>query len=254
MTHRTLNPAPSGRAVALAQLRMIAHLQKRDFVVLGALLVVLIGLVIWGQTQMDADYDGSDTIAIFRGLAGAMALLGAFWPLGVWRADSPGQRGYFWALPVDRRRHTIVRVGVGWLLLMIVCLLIMAIAAAAMAPSAIRFEQVRLDLAGPWQPLATATLAYLIVSAPTVLFESPVRSLALAWLGVLGLFIVAEAGDLDRLQESVETTVESLFIALGGPIMAPRGSVAIWSRQYALWFALAAVGLLSATLWRHEER
>ena len=137
---------------------------------------------------------------------------------------------------------------------MIVCLLIMATAAAAMAPSAIRFEQVGLDLAGPWQPLATATLAYLIVSAPTVLFESPVRSLVWCWLGVLGLFIVGEAGDLDRLADSVGSVVESLFIALGGPITAPRGSIAVWSRQYALWFALGAGGLLSAALWRHEER
>lgn len=241
------------RAVALAQLRMVAHLQKRDFVVLGALLTLLLGLVIWGQIQMNPDNVGSDTIPIFRGLTIPLAFVGAFWPLGVWRADSPGQRGYFWSLPVDRRRHTLMRVGAGWVVLVTVCLLIMTTAVLAMAPSAIRFEQLRLDLSGAWQPFATATLAYLVISALTVLFESPVRSLAFIWLGVLGLFIVGEVTDLDQIDDALESGIESFFTALGGPMVAPRGSIAAWGRHYVTWFAVGAAGLLSAALWRHRD-
>ncbi|MGE0158910.1 MAG: hypothetical protein AB7T31_05815 [Gemmatimonadales bacterium] len=253
MSTRALNPEPSPGAVAGAQLRMIAHLQKRDFIVLGALVVALIGLVTWAQIRMDADDVGSDTIPIFRGLAPLLALVGAFWPLGVWRADTPERRGYFWSLPVERRRHTLVRVASGWGVLLGVCLILMVVAVAALAPSAMRFEQVRLDLGGAWQPLATATLAYLLVSTLAVLFENPVRWLAFAWLGVLGVFIVGEAADLDGLSDWTEDRVASFFVALGGPVVTDRESVAEWSRHWFLWLALGSAALVGAVLWRHEK-
>jgi hypothetical protein len=139
------------------------------------------------------------------------------------------------------------------MVLLTVCLLIMATAAVSLVPSLIRFEGVRLDLGGAWQPLATATLAYISISALTVLFDSPVRWLAFVWLGVLGLFIVAEAADLDGLSDGVEDAVESLFIALGGPIIADD-SIADWSRHYLIWLAIGAAAFSSAVLWRHEER
>ena len=254
MTTSTLHPAPTWRAIVAAQLRMVLQLQKRDFLILGGLLVVLVGLSLWGQLRMDADSAGDDTIPIFWGLTVPLALVGAFWPLGVWRADSPAQRGYFWSLPVDRRRHTVIRLGMGWVVLVTVCLITMGMAVVALSPSELRFEGSQLDLSGAWQPLATATLAYVIVSALTVLFDSPIRWLAMGWLGVLGLFIVGEAGDLDGLTEGVEDAVGSLFLALGGPIVAERESVAVWSRHYGIWLAVGLVGLASAALWRHEER
>jgi hypothetical protein len=44
-----------------------------------------------------------------------------------------------------------------------------------------------------------------------------------------------------------------LFVAIGGPVVADE-SVSDWGRQYVTWLPIAAVGLLSALLWRHEER
>jgi hypothetical protein len=255
MTDRTLNPEATPGAVALAQLRMIVRLQKRDLLILGALVIALVALALWGQMRMDPDSGGTDdTIPMFPGLTIPRALVGAFWPLGVWRADPPERRGYFWSLPVERRRHTLVRAAAGGVVLLAVCLLIMATAVVSLVPSLIRFEGLRLDLGGAWQPLATATLAYISISALTVLFDSPIRWLAFAWLGVLGLFIVAEAADLDGLSEGVEDAVGSLFIALGGPIVTDRESVAEWSRHYFIWLAIGAAAFASAVLWRHEEK
>jgi len=253
MSTRTLNPEPSVGAIARAQLRMVTLLQKRDLLVLAAIVIVMVGLALWGQVRMDPENGGSGTIPIFRGLSVPLALLGLLWPLGVWRADSPERRGYFWSLPVDRRGHTSLRVGIGWVVLIGVSLLAMATAAASFIPSVIRFEDLRMDVAQVWEPLATATLAYVIVSIFAVLFESPVRWMILGWVAVLGLYIVGEAADLDGLVEGVEDTVESLFIAIGGPVLADE-SVSDWGRQYLVWLPIAAVGLLSALLWRHEER
>jgi hypothetical protein len=250
MSIRTLNPEPSLETVAAAQLRMVTLLQKRDLVLLAAIVIVMVGLSLWGQVRMPED-GGSGTIPLFRGLSVPLALLGLVWPLSVWRADSPERRGYFWSLPVDRRRHTALRVGIGWILLVGVSLLIMTTAAASFMPSVVRFEDVRIDFANLWEPIATITLAYLIASIFAVLFESPVRWMIMGWVAVLGLYIVGEAADLDGLAEGVEDTVGSLFIAIGGPVLADE-SVSDWARQYLVWLPVAAVGLLSALLWRHE--
>jgi hypothetical protein len=253
MSNRTLNPEPSFGAVTTAQARMVTLLQKRDLMVLAAIVLVMVGLALWGQARMDSENGGSGTIPLFRGLSVPLALLGLFWPLSVWRADSPERRGYFWSLPVDRRRHTSLRVAVGWVGLVGVSLLIMAAAAASFIPSLIRFEGATMDVAHVWEPLATATLGYVIVSIFAVLFESPIRGMILGWGVVLGLFIVGEAADLDWLVEAVEDTVGSLFVAIGGPAVADE-SVSDWGRQYLIWLPIAAVGLASALLWRHEER
>jgi hypothetical protein len=253
MSNRTLNPEPTLGTVAAAQLRLVTLLQKRDLLALAAIVIVLVGLALWGQARMSSEDGGSGTIPIFSGLSVPLALLGLLWPIGVWRADSPERRGYFWSLPVERRSHTSLRVGIGWVVLIGVSLLIMATAAASFIPSLIRFEDLRIDLARVWEPLATATLAYLIASIFAVLFESPVRWMILGWVAVLGLYIVGEAADLDGLVESVEDTVGSLFVAIGGPVVADE-SVADWARQYRIWLPIAAVGLVGALMWRHEER
>jgi hypothetical protein len=256
MTPETLNPEPSPRAVAAAQLRMLTLLQKRDFLVLGLFAVVLVGLLIWGQMQMDAnmDTDASDAVAIFRGLALPLALVGTFWPLGVWRAAAPEHRGYFWSLPVDRRRHTVLRVGMGWVVLMAVCLISLAVGVLTFVPSAIRFEGAQIDFTGVWEPLVTATLAYVLMSVLSIFFDSPMRAFVLAWLMVLGLYVVGNAAeDLDWLVDAVEGGVSSLFVAVGGPIIADEGGTE-WVRHYLIWLALGAAAMIGAVLWRHEEK
>jgi hypothetical protein len=253
MSNRTLNSEPALGTVAAAQLRMVTLLQKRDLLALVAITVVMVGLSLWGQARMRPEDGGSGTIPIFRGLSVPLALLGLFWPLSVWRADSPERRGYFWSLPVERRRHTSLRVGVGWVVLMGVTLLIVMTAALSFLPSVIRFEDLRIDVRQVWEPLATATLAYVIASTFAVLFESPVRWMIMGWVGVLGLYIVGEAADLDGLVEGVEDAVGSLFIAIGGPVLADE-SVSDWARRYLVWLPVAAIALLSALLWRHDER
>jgi len=255
MANKTLNPDPSLAAISRAQFRMLVHLQRRDFVILGILVVMMVGLALWGQTtQVDADSAGDDTLQIFRGLAILFGLAGAFWPLGVWRADSPAQRGYFWALPVERRRHTLIRLAAGWVVLVAVTAIIMAIAVLAMVPTELRYEGSQLDLGGAWQPFAAATLAYVIVSALAVLFENPFRWIAYLWLGVLGLYVVGEAAEMEGLSEWVEDAVGSLFVAFGGTLMEENESVAGWSRHYLIWLAVGSAALVSALLWRHEER
>lgn len=249
MSTRTLNPAPSWATVALAQLRMVALLQRRDFLALGVIVTMLLGLSIWGYIQMPDEYSGSrdQVLPLFPPLAIPLALIGAFWPLGVWRKDSPERRGYFWSLPVARGPHTLVRVAIGWVLLMGACLIVMALALGVVSPVAIRFEEVRLDLARWYAPLVTATLAYLLVSVLAVLLDSPVRWLAWTALAVLGIRVVADLGDLPGLEARIDGVLRSLGTALNGP-----GSSSSWAMDYLIWFVLGAV-LLVLVAWRHRD-
>lgn len=254
MQNRTLNARPSWATMALAQLRMVGLLQRRDLLVLGAIVTALIGLSVWGYLRMPDEYGSADTLAIFQGIAFPLALVGALWPLGVWRLESPDRRGYFWSLPVDRRQHTLLRVGVGWVILMVVSLSLMGLAVVAVAPAAIRYEELSLDLSLPWVALLTPTLGYLAVSAFAVAFESPVRAFAWTWMAVLGVFLAAEIGDLDGLGEWIEDVTGSFFAALGGPNFAPRNAMGTWARYYAIWFGLSAAALFAAVLRYQDER
>src|SRR5690606_25104250 len=118
-------------AVAAAQLRMVALLQRRDFLVFAGIGAVLVALSLYGLMEIakNPPQRPPDELPLFEGLKGALLLVGLLWPLGVWRRDTPEQRGYFWSLPVARGPHTLLRVASGWLLLMAVCVAAMVVGA-----------------------------------------------------------------------------------------------------------------------------
>ena len=89
MSSRSLNPAPSWRTIALAQLRLVALLQRRDFYVLGAIAAGLVALAVFGYTRGNMEAGTrSTTLRVFPALAYPLAIIGAFWPLGVWPLGS----------------------------------------------------------------------------------------------------------------------------------------------------------------------
>ncbi|MCG6956935.1 MAG: hypothetical protein LJF04_13175 [Gemmatimonadetes bacterium] len=254
---------PSWRTIAPTQLRMLAQLQKKDFVILGSIVAVLVALSIWGIAHASPDNGSNEPAMIFAILTIPLVIVAAFWPLGVWRKESPEQRGYFWSLPASRGPHTLLRVGAGWAILMIVCVAIMVVTWVLAEASQVRFGPLEISLARWYVPFATATLAYVLISFLAVLLDGPVRALVWTCVAVGGLRIVAEATQLTALGAPIDTVVTSLGMALAGPLGSAGPEVVLngsaltqgfvlWGANYLIWIVLGLVALVLAAF-RHQD-
>lgn len=264
MSKPELNPAPSWRTLTPTQLRMLAQLQKRDFVVLGGIVAALVALSIWGIFRATPPtHPSPQPFMVFTLLAIPLVVVAAIWPLGVWRQDSPARRGYFWSLPAPRGPHTLLRVAAGWGLLMIACVGVMLVTWLLLLGAQLRLGAAELSLARWYVPLATATLAYLIVSSLAVAFDGPVRVLVWTCVAVIGLRLVAEIERFDGLRAVIHTVVASLGKALAGPL-GPHGpevvvnsrpytvALSVWGDNYLIWLALSVAALLLVA-YRYRE-
>jgi len=241
-------------AVAAAQLRMVALLQRRDFLVFAGIGAVILGLALYGLVEIAKTPPPRppDALDLFEGLKAAFALVGALWPLGVWRRDSPDQRGYFWSLPVARGPHTLLRVATGWLLLMSACVAAMLVGTVVAQLYAMQLDTV-VRFSGWYVPLASATLGYLLISVFAVLVDSPVRWVVWTVVALFGLRVILDATDLEALWRPIESALRSLAIALDGP-QPPRIAERYggWGLHYPLWFAVAALGVIVGA-YRHRD-
>jgi hypothetical protein len=257
MSSRALNPTPSWGRTVEAQVRMVALLQRRDFLILGVVAAGLIGLALWGYTKLPAtiDTDDLDILPVFPALAFPLAAIAALWPLGVWRRDEPGRRGYFWSLPVAQGPHTLLRVAAGWLLLMCVCVAVMALALGIVAPVAARYEEIELSFAAWWAPLVLPTLPYVLVSVLAVAFENPIRFVAWVVAAGFGAAMVIEVMDLQAAADLAGSVTESFGAALGAPVLTAFdewNSEVRWAPHYLMWFGIGAVLLVLTAFWRRE--
>jgi hypothetical protein len=260
MSTRTLNPAPSWGAVARAQLRMLALLQSRDFAILGGLcgVLLLIGLAAFSTLPPTLEEMGEvpPLTPIFPFLALPLGWIAALWPLSVWRREDPSRRGYFWSLPVPRAPHTLLRVAVGWLLLMGVCVAMMTLMIAVSLPLDARYDETRISLAYAWVPLLVPTLPYLFFSVVAVAFENPLR--ALAWIGaaVFAVVVMVEQEVIaSRVSSLTAPVMQSLAIAIVAPVVNPYDEGEIpgrWAPHYLTWLGLG-VALVVAAAFRRRD-
>jgi hypothetical protein len=256
MSSRSSGRTPSWGAVALEQGRMLLLLQRRDFLIVGLIGVGLVALGLWGLMQIPGEeaISRGSTMHVLEALGPLFVPLipvGALWPLGVWRHDGPSQRGYFWSLPAARAPHTFLRVGLGWVLLMGVCLAAMLVSIGMAALFASRLPEAELSFAFWYLPLTAATLAYLLISVPVVLVDAPVRWVIWIVVALLGVRVVTAAVDMAALEAAVVGLARSLGTALAGPMTGevPIGS---WLTHYVGWFAAGLIGL-TAGAFRHPD-
>jgi hypothetical protein len=111
---RANRPEAGGFTVFRQQLRSVAAAVWRQ-AVLGALLLACLSMLLLVHHARDPGRP-SDLQFAEMAMIAVMAALAA--PLAVWKGEEPARRGYFWALPVDRFRHTLMKVAAGWALLM----------------------------------------------------------------------------------------------------------------------------------------
>jgi hypothetical protein len=128
-------------------------------------------------------------------------LMGALLPVAVWARDERFGPGFLWTLPVDRRRHALLKVLAGWVWLMGgVALFVLWLTAVthttggrALPPETLQLVTVQIAAAGPIDPAAlrtvrwapgpliwavpftAATVTYLLASAFALGSRRPVR-------------------------------------------------------------------------------
>lgn len=176
-----------------------------------------------------------------------MMLLAFFAPFSVWKEDSPSRRGYFWSMPLDRGRHTLVKSLNGWswfMLALVAYLLWIALMAGATGG---RFGVVsqtvyvgNRDVVGPamaanlvpyvrpvpwWQwimPFTAATIMYLLGSTLVLATDHPWRRIAGIGVGYLLAIALADNAHLPDLQRALQSVTDGRF-GLGMVFEGTRG-------------------------------
>lgn len=275
---RPARPLPALAAVARSQLRLLLRRKPRAMWITFAVVALQISLIasvgiIFGVT-ISSGHDQGTTVLFSRvsnfadglefpfdegtaalaAVAVAAAFWAFFWPFRVWGEELLGKRGYHWTMPVDRRTHDLVRVGVGavGLVCVVALFLLLALVVSILAGNDQLYRGFGalfwIDL------LAAPPVIYLLVSIPVVGSRHPA-----AWLwSVLGgcalLVSLSQALELtgvSALLEGLALGPVGLLSTLGQPVVAelaawgpyPAGR---WIAGWLLWLAIGAVGVAFA--------
>jgi hypothetical protein len=290
MTESVMERVPASRAVLVEQIRAVGLATRRELLAVAAPLGALVLAVAAARLapsislQMDAESIGLNPedlgyLALFVGLA---------FPLAVWKGEAPFGDTQLWSLPVDRRRHALIKVGAGWPWLMgLIATGIFCFALAALlSGGSVGVSGTRpllLDAAGtteaiPWStpwwqwaiPFTAATAAYLLATALILGTEHPWRWVAGLWLGFLAIGLAGEVTEIAWIEEPVLLLLDGTDYALTGGVEALRGRVVVpgdeaiwgwhglptlgrWGAATAGWLGVGLVAVW-ATSMRHRHR
>lgn len=225
MTEFASHPTPRLGTVFTEQMRVVGLAVRREALVLG-LALFAIGVLVLIDVRFDdgAEFNGGPIPAL------PMIALGALAPFAVWKGERVFDGAHLWTLPVERRRHALIKVAAGalWLVLTILALQLWLQTIALAAGGAMVETETRM-LVGPggvsdltpvvwttqtWEwaaPFTTGLICYLISSAFMLGVRYPLR-----W----GMAAVAAFFALGMLAETELTggLAEDLFIAIvNGP-------------------------------------
>lgn len=103
---------PTNRDVVLEQVRATALALRREALIAAMLLGVATLAITAGIIR-----DG-DVMAFHPEQWVLPSLVGLLLTIGVWKGEDRFGSGFLWRLPVERRRHALVKVFAGWVLLM----------------------------------------------------------------------------------------------------------------------------------------
>ncbi|MBB4634558.1 hypothetical protein [Longimicrobium terrae] len=259
------HPRPRWTGVAREQLLTVLGALRWQTILGAAALAAL--TLMWVVSRISSP-SRPETVQ-FAELMIPLAMIALFTPAEVWRGEQPSRRGYFWAMPVDRTRHTLLRVLGGWAWLMAaVAVFLLWIAAASWATGgSFSLGDVPLSPSGTAQqtaaeyaihapvpawrwlvPFAATTTLYLLGSIIPLASNYPWR-----WYGGIALasLLVAALG-ADWSERALHLLVPGPFgletLLTGGGQAFVEGSVP--GQVRAVPYAATPGGWLSATaLW-----
>src|SRR5919198_1797776 len=146
MTSTTLHAPPPWRIVAREQVRAVGlAIRTEALLVVGLLLLFLVAAV---GTAVRARNDPHMNAGFMYGPGATipMSILALLLPFGVWRTEEPSRRDYHWSMPVDQMHHTLTKVLIGWMWMMLLVAAYLLFLLGLWANTVVvAGEQVRLD-------------------------------------------------------------------------------------------------------------
>lgn len=212
----TLHATPHPRAVLLEQLRAVGLTLRVPALAAAAFFALATLFSISGFIR------GGDALDFHPELSMIPAMVGLALPMGVWMGETRFGAGFFQSLPVERRRHTLARVGAGWAWLMAAVALFVLWqlafvllsggnvlaeetvrilpsltdpARGALAPAALRTVRAAPEPLLWLVPFTAATGTYLLASAAALGLRHPLRWIVGTGLGLfLAFAVISEVG------------------------------------------------------------
>lgn len=185
---------PSARAVLAEQIRAVGLSLRGEALLLG----VLVGFISFGVVM--AIWRESLVVDLRTDNHPLFAMLGALMPFAVWFGRDRLREGSFFVMPVEHRRHALLRAlaGLFWLLVVVSALLLWHALLTLVSGGSFGAETTRLVLANAqaaaavdaatlrevswttpaWQwllPFTSATIAYALMSALNLATKHPLR-------------------------------------------------------------------------------
>jgi hypothetical protein len=220
-----VHPTPRWPAVLREQFSTVGIAARRDVALLALLLAAMMVLLV--MIYLDDPRDNFDFVPQ---VAFPAILLGFLAPMAVWKGEEPSRRSYFWAMPVDRARHTLMKTldGWAWFMVLVGTYLLWALAMAVLTGGEIGVEGTRVPMREgvrptdmdfhtfwwripAWQwltPFTGATIAYLLGSIVVLSSDHPWRWFAGILFGFFLLVSLGEAGDVSWLERALRSVVE----------------------------------------------
>jgi hypothetical protein len=291
MSSDSLHPLPRYRAIAGEELRAVGIALRREWVLffLGlGFLTLIFGL---NEIREGRNPDMRSAFNMNLGVLIPLTLLGLFAPLSVWKAEGPSHRGYHWAMPIDRLRHTVAKAfaGWGWLMLLVTIFLLWGVLLSSVTGGGVGVWSERVarqspssttqmfavvyHRMAPWQwlvPYTAMTLTYITGSIFALASDRPWLWIAGVFVGFFILLSTLDAAGFRAGLDSILTVIYGRFglataitgirtvgstILVGGRSLQVRQDapeVLSWLASTAIWTMLALGGFLWAAH-RHPD-
>lgn len=252
--------------MARAEFRTAGAAIRRELAVLGVIIGVFTLLSVMFSVR------GLFTEPFMLGdMTFPLTVLALLAPVGMWKGERPTP-AYRWSMPLDRPRHTLLKVlgGWVWLMMFVAAYLLWVLALNSLAtgevhvgvewahvltrrqlPDARIVDMLVAD--HPWihlVPFTSATLCYLLGSAVVLSSRHPWRWLAgtvFAWFAV-GQFVTA--GKIEWLANARGAVMAGRYGLVSALTGVPGAGA--WIGATLLWTALAAAGVMAAA-YRHRD-
>ena len=288
MTDGTAGRMPAMKTVWIEQLRVVGLAIRRESALaalvlgLGSLALIAFSRMpalqsIVGEEMGELVFDPGEPPWAFIAVVAAL-----LFPLEVWKGERRFGDTPLWSMPVDHRRHALIKVAAGWVWLLAILgaalvwvtltvlasggtlgvdevrvLILDPVGAAAGTPGAV--ESVRWTT--PWWewafPFTSATAAYLVASTLVLATARPVLWATGLWVAgmlVLGAADIWDIGWIQRATEIVAWYIDNDSFTRG--MQLPTGgrevwtllpSVKMWTASSAFWISLGLAGVLGAS-------
>lgn len=288
MTDSMAGRIPAMKAVWIEQLRVVGLAIRRE----GALAALVLGLgsvaliAFSRMPVLQALVDGQMGELVFdpgEPPWGFFAVLAALLlPLVVWKGERRFGDTPLWSLPVDHRRHALLKVAAGWVWLLAILGVALGWVTLTTVASGgtMGVDEVRvliLDPVGaaegtpgatesvswttPWWewalPFTSATAAYLLASTLMLATARPLFWAAGLWVAGAVVLGVGDKWDIGWIQRTTEfvawyaggdSFTRGMQLPTGGrEVWTLLPTIRMWTASSAFWIGLGLVGVLGAS-------